>query len=119
MHEYSITCSIVKILEDVIAENKIEKIKQVDFEINDFSAIEPDSIKFYYDFLTKDNEILKNAELSFKKINPEMKCLICNKSFIFKDFNRRCPECNSSNIRFKDIDDIKIISVHTNDMEKK
>lgn len=115
MHEYSITCSIIEILERIVDEKKIDKIDRVDFEVNEFASIEPDSINFYYEFLTRDRPVLKEAKLSFLKIDPEMKCNDCSASFKVSSFHIRCPECNSTNIRFKEIEDIKITAIHTRD----
>ena len=48
MHEYSITRSILDILDKIVKENKVKKLKRVNFEISSIAHIEPDSIKFYY-----------------------------------------------------------------------
>ena len=68
MHEYSITNSIIDIVKKIIDEKKVVKVSKIDFEINPAASIEPDSIKFYYEFLTRDDNNLKNARLVFK--NP-------------------------------------------------
>jgi Zn finger protein HypA/HybF involved in hydrogenase expression len=85
----------------------------VDFDINEFACIEPESIRFYYEFLTKDNTTLGGAKLSFKKISPAMICNNCMNVFKISNFKTRCPECNSPEIRFKETDDIKITAIHT------
>ena len=79
MHEHSITCSILEILDKVIKENKITKIKKINFEISTLANIEPSSIEFYYDFLAKDNNVLKDAKLVFKKKKMKANCKDCNK----------------------------------------
>lgn len=113
MHEYSITTSIIDILEDTGRKNSLERIKKVSFELNPISSIEPESIRFYYEYLTRDNDLLKNAELVFEKININMKCISCDHKFTKKEFKLVCPECGSTNISVPEADDIKIISVET------
>ena len=66
MHEYSITCSIIDIVKKITDENKVAKVSKIDFEISPAASLEPDSIKFYYEFLTRDDSILKNARLVLK-----------------------------------------------------
>ena len=113
MHEYSITCSIIEILERIAEEKKLKKVYQVDFDINDFACIEPDSIRFYYEFLTRDNTILGGARLEFSRINARMVCTDCRHVFELNNLRARCPECNSHDVRFEETDDIRITAVHT------
>lgn len=112
MHEYSITCSIMKILEKLVSERKLSKISRIDFEINPLSSIEPDSIKFYYEFLTRENKILKNARLKFNKVKLEIQCSKCTFNFKTGNFPIRCPRCSSFNIYKGNVEDIRIKSMH-------
>lgn len=112
MHEYSITCSILEILDKVVKENNIKKIKIINFEISTIANIEPSSIEFYYSFMTKDNKILKDAKLVFTKKKMQIKCNDCEKISEMNDiFLAHCPGCSSKNIKAMDTDDIKILSV--------
>ena len=112
MHEYSITCSILNILNKVVKENKIKKIKKINFEVSSIAHIEPTSVEFYYNFLTKDNNVLRNAKLKFKKSKARIKCENCEEiSNVENLFITECPKCSSRNIKFINDDEIKIISV--------
>ena len=112
MHEYSITCSILEILNKIVKENKIKKIKRVNFEISLISSIEPRSVEFYYEFLTKDNNTLKNARLDFKEKKIKVECEDCKKtSEVENIININCSYCRSKKIKMMDTEDIRIISV--------
>lgn len=111
MHEYSITCSIIEILKKVAKEKNIKKIKRISFEISPITHIEPGSIEFYYNFLTKEDNILKNAKLIFKKEKFEILCQDCKKKYKIDKFLARCPDCSGENVRLLERDDIRIISV--------
>jgi len=115
MHEYSITCSIVEILKEKIKEHDIKKVKKINFEVSPFAYIEPESVKFYYDFLTRDNFSLKSAVLDFSKKEIKMRCMSCGKTFKTKDFDSRCIYCSSNDtvVIKNDNDDIKIVSIET------
>jgi hydrogenase nickel incorporation protein HypA/HybF len=113
MHEYSITTSIIDILEEIGRKNKLKKIETVNFELNPIASIEPESIRFYFDYLTGKNKLLKGAKLVFKSIELEMRCLDCNDTFKKKEFRPLCPNCGSSNISIPETEDLKIISVET------
>lgn len=113
MHEYSITSSIVNILEDVGEKNKLKKISKINIDINPIANIEPDSINFYYEFLTKDNSLLKDSKLIFNIQMIKMECKDCRKIFRRNEFVSKCPECGSNKVKNINIDDIKIVSVET------
>ncbi len=113
MHEYSITQSIIEILNDVIKKEKIKKVKQIDFLLGPFANIEPDSIRFYYDFLSKDDPALKKAILIFNKSCINYYCRHCKKIFSSDSKDLKCIHCASKDISIKDTEDIKIISIET------
>jgi len=113
MHEYSITCSIIEILNDLIKKHNIKKVKKVNFELSPLAHIEPQSIKFYYDFLTRENYILKRADLNFIKKEIEIECKSCGKIFKSKTFSSRCIYCSGNKTKIIYTDDIKIISIET------
>jgi hydrogenase nickel insertion protein HypA len=111
MHEYSITCSIVEILCDLIKKHNIKKIKKVSFEINPLAHIEPRSIEFYYNFITKDNKALKDSILEFKKGKIKIECETCGKNFYSENLNSKCIYCSGKKTKVADNDDLKIISI--------
>ncbi len=113
MHEYSITSSIVSILDDVGKKNKLKKIKKVNIDLNPIASIEPDSINFYYEFMTKNNSLLKDSVLVFNKQKIKIECRECGIIFKKENFVPECPECGSNRVKNINIDDIKIISVET------
>ena len=113
MHEYSITSSIIEILEDIGKKNKLDKIKKVNFIVSPVASIEPESVRFYYQYFTEDNSLLNGAELVFEKSELDIKCLSCNKEFSCKEFKPLCPGCGSSNVLVQETDEIKIVSVET------
>ncbi len=111
MHEYSITCSIIQILSDIIKERKIKKLKKINLELGSLAHIEPQSVEFYYGYLTKKNKILKDAILEFKKNKLKMECKDCGKKFIPENFNTKCPNCFSKKLGVVNSEDIKITSI--------
>jgi len=111
MHEYSITTSIINILDKIIKEKSLTRVERVDFEINRFSSIEPQSIKFYFDFLTREHKVLKNAKLKFLKPGIKIKCSSCGNEYKVKSLPAVCPACLSFNSINADIDDIKIKTI--------
>jgi len=113
MHEYSITGSIIEILEDIARKNKLDRIKKVNFLLSPAGSIEPESVRFYYRFLAGDSRLLKGAELVFEKSIIRMQCNCCGKESGIKEFKPLCPCCGSSDVVMDNPEEIKIISVET------
>ena len=111
MHEYSITNSVLEILNKIVKEKKIKRVKKINLEFTPLSQIDPDSVKFYFNFLAKDNSILKDAKLKFKRCKIKIECRRCKNIFEINSFTIRCPRCSSKEVRLVNEDDIKITSI--------
>jgi Zn finger protein HypA/HybF involved in hydrogenase expression len=112
MHEYSITCSIIDIVKKNIDKKKVTKVSKIDFEISPAASLEPYSIKFYFEFLTRDDAVLKNAKLVFKNPGKKIKCSGCGAIYSVKEFPALCPKCMKINPINDYIDDIKITAIY-------
>lgn len=113
MHEYSITFSIIDILNEQINKYNIKNIKKISFELGPFAHIEPQSIEFYYDYLARDNPVLHKAILDFKRKKIEMKCMDCGKIFLSEKILQECKYCYGRRLKILECDDIRLISIET------
>ena len=111
MHEYSITRSIIEIIKENLKGKKFNEVIAVDFEIKKMSHIEPESIRFYYKFLTKDEEALKGAKLRFNEKGLKVRCKDCNKESVIEGTDFKCSFCSSKNVGFVEEDELRIISL--------
>lgn len=112
MHEFSVTNSIISILSKIADEKKLKKIKKVKFLLNPMGGIEKESVKFYFEFLTKDNPLFKSCRLVFEKDILKASCTECGAEFeISLNGSGKCRFCNSGNIKIIPADDIKILSI--------
>jgi len=112
MHEFSVTSSIVSILSKIAVEKKLKKIKKVNLLLNPLGGVEKDSVRFYFEFLTKDNPLFSGCRLVFKKDVLKAVCNDCGNEFETSlGILEKCKFCNSFNIKIIPTDDIKIISI--------
>ncbi|MCE5330320.1 hydrogenase maturation nickel metallochaperone HypA [bacterium] len=111
MHEFPITGSIIDILKKTIEDKDIKKVLKVNLLINPYGGIEPESIKFYYEFLTKDDPVLKDARLIFKKEKIKIKCINCGQCFKVFKLISTCNTCKGTNLSISFPEDIKIKSI--------
>jgi len=107
MHELSLTENLL----DVTLENAgTRKIIHVNLLIGEFSHEREESIQFYWDDLAKGTPA-ENAQLLFKRVNAEMKCLACETVFHPEDEAAFCPNCQSHRLKLLSGDDVKLESI--------
>ncbi|MDD5659254.1 MAG: hydrogenase maturation nickel metallochaperone HypA [Actinomycetota bacterium] len=98
MHEFPITKSIIDIIKEKIAGKDIKKVLRINLLINPYGGIEPDSVKFYYKLLSKNEPALKNAILVFKKEKIKIQCINCGRCFEVFKLVSACSKCKSKNL---------------------
>jgi len=107
MHELSLTENLL----DVTLENAgTRKIIHVNLLIGEFSHEREESIQFYWDDLAKGTSA-ENAQLLFKRVDAEMKCLACETVFHPEDEAAFCPNCQSHRFTLLSGDDVKLESI--------
>jgi len=94
MHELHITESLFNTaLEQARAANA-SKILRLDIALGEGSGYTEDSIRFYFDMLRKDS-LAAEADLAFRSIATQMRCLDCGATSSGQDRPWVCPQCHS------------------------
>jgi len=107
MHELSLTENLL----DVALKNSGErKIVHVNLLIGEFSDEREEAIQFYWDDLAKGTSA-ENAQLLFKRVDAEMKCLECEIVFHPDDEAAFCPNCRSHRLTLLRGDDVRLESI--------
>ena len=91
MHEYSITCDILK---TVLEQSQNKEIKKITLVIGDMSSIIDDSVKLYWELLSE-GTLAEKSELVFKRIQGEFICKNCSYRFPIKGSDFFCPSCGN------------------------
>ncbi|WAM30943.1 hydrogenase maturation nickel metallochaperone HypA [Caldicellulosiruptor naganoensis] len=93
MHEYYVTQQLIKIAEDELKEIKPKKVLSIKVVVGELSGIIDESLKFYFDILTK-GTILEGSKLEIVQKKALLFCNSCQSLFErTKDF--LCPKCKS------------------------
>ena len=92
MHEASLAENILKIAQDVAAENHAEKISEIGLKLGDMAGVEVDALNFSFDVMKK-NTIAENATLKINRVPIQAQCNKCGKIFTVEHYNFFCPEC--------------------------
>lgn len=95
LHELSVTSSMVELILTEIKKRDIKKVFKVNLLIGDLSCIEEDSVRYYFDLLSKDTP-LEETELSIEYKKSSFRCLDCGSLYERCDFDFRCPYCGGS-----------------------
>ena len=95
MHELSITRSVVAIVSERAAGQRVTRVR---LEIGRLSAILPDAIRFCFDICAADTP-MAGAELQIDEIPGLGCCNDCGAEVRLDAPVGRCPRCGTSNLR--------------------
>lgn len=98
MHELPISESILEIALRHAKADGSSRITNLYLVIGQLASIIDDSVKFYWDIISKDTPA-EGAQLHFRRIPTEMMCLNCNKSYIPGKGDLACPTCRGTSVR--------------------
>lgn len=93
MHEISLVQGLLQQLHDIAAEHKTTKVTKVTMLVGPLSGVVVDSFQFGFDILTKEDDLVRDAELEI--IIPEVsyRCSACGA--VEKTAGQRPQTCGS------------------------
>lgn len=97
MHEYGITESLLRIVEDKAREAGVTRVSTIRVVVGALTGFVPDSIQFYYETMSK-NTVAEGAALEFEQLPVKLRCRTCSKVFEPETREWICPECASSEV---------------------
>lgn len=92
MHELTVTREIVNIALHRGEEVGAERITSVSLRIGEFTAVEPDCVRLYFDMLTEGTPAA-GAALEVEMTPLAAKCSGCGAPFVPERVSFRCPAC--------------------------
>lgn len=95
MHELSLLVEVIRIVEDTVSENKIEKLDAIVLQVGEVSTVIPSFMEEYFPVATLDKPFFKDTRLEIEIIPGEAKCLDCGEVFNIVKTQGYCPKCNS------------------------
>jgi hydrogenase nickel incorporation protein HypA/HybF len=97
MHELPVTQNILDIALRYAEDSR--KITRINLVIGDLSSIVGDSVKFYWDMLSKDT-IAEGADLNFIRIKTRFRCSECKHEYNQGEREEfTCPKCGSQKVQ--------------------
>ncbi len=95
MHELSLLVEVVKIVEDLVVKNKIQKLRAIVLQVGEVSSVIPSFMEEYFPVVTLDKPFFKDTQLEIEMIPGEAKCLDCGEVFNILKTDGYCPKCHS------------------------
>ena len=92
MHEYPITCEIIRIAEEHGIKNNASKIKKVVLVVGEYSGFVGDSIEMYFNEISK-GTLCEGAEITIEHITPKLRCTKCGQLFEREFLSFNCTLC--------------------------
>lgn len=97
MHEYGITESLLRIVEDSAGKAGATKVSAVRVVVGALTGFSPDCIRFYYETMSK-GTIGEGAALEFEELPVKLLCRLCATSFEPETRDWTCPACGSPEV---------------------
>jgi hydrogenase nickel incorporation protein HypA/HybF len=107
MHEMSIAQNILTIVDEYMAKENDQKLKEVAVEIGELVAVVPDSLTFCYEVLIEDTSY-KDSKLNIQIIPLQGTCTACSQSFKIKNYEFICPDCQSNALEIEGGQELRI-----------
>lgn len=110
MHEMSIAKGILDIVLDTAQDYSASAIHQVNLLVGKMSGIEPDSLHFCFDAVTK-GTIAEGARLNIQETSIEGYCIQCERNFSVEEYDFHCPHCKSGMVNVISGRELKVLSI--------
>lgn len=97
MHELGIVFHIIKSVEQVAADNSLERVSAVVLELGEVSGVVPDYLTDCWKWAAAKSEVVNGAELRIEILPAVTHCDGCGKDYPTVAHGRVCPYCQSGN----------------------
>lgn len=94
MHELWLCNRLLEIIQEQSAGQTYSRVKVINVEIGELSAVEKSTFLFAFDIASK-GTIAENADLKFITIPGKAWCENCQKQIPIKQFFQACEICNN------------------------
>jgi hydrogenase nickel incorporation protein HypA/HybF len=97
MHELSIICSILDIIEEYAEEYQFDSVKSLKLSFGRLSCIEPSVLEFTFEIQSSGTKA-EGASLEFEIKPIIIRCFSCEKDFELETYATECPECKGAEV---------------------
>ena len=95
MHELGIVFHIIRSVEQVAAENQLEKVSAVVLELGEVSGVIPDYLTDCWKWAAAKTELVEGSELKIETLPAITHCDHCGRDYPTVAYGKTCPHCGS------------------------
>ena len=96
MHELGVVFHVIKIVEEVVAENELTQVSSVTLELGEVSTVIESYLQDAWKWaVLKRSEHMKEARLIVEKIPALTYCTNCKQKYGTVEHGKICPHCGS------------------------
>lgn len=107
MHELSLAENLLQIIEDAAHEQQFTQVRTVFLEIGQLTCVEPESLRFYFEIVTKDS-VAQHAKLEIIEIAGQALCKQCQQHLLIATYHQTCSYCGSYEIKITQGEEMRI-----------
>lgn len=93
MHEMGIANSILEAVHKEAARYPSARPTKVGVRIGELAAIDAEALRFCFEALRRETQ-LDGLQLEIEVCPRQHRCRDCDRTFIVRDYDCRCPQCN-------------------------
>ena len=97
MHELGVVFHCIKQINEIAAENNVEKINSVTIQIGEVSTVIPHYFEDCWNWAIKKESVLENSKLIIEIVDAVTHCEACGKNYPTVANGKICPHCGSEN----------------------
>ena len=114
MHELGIVVHVIKQVEALAEEKKVQKVVELTLEVGEVSGVVKQYFVDAFEWAKKRTKYMQETKLNFIIIEAISYCEDCKDTFRTTEFGKKCPKCGGENTylvtgRDVAIRDIKVI----------
>lgn len=98
MHELGIVYEVIKIVDNVVKENKITKVDKIVLEIGQLSQAIPRFIEECYPAAVDETDY-QETKLEIVVLPAKGECNVCHETYNVVDLKKVCPKCQSEDYK--------------------
>ena len=98
MHEMSLAEGVLQLVEETAEREGAARVKQVVLEIGQLSSVEPESLRFCFEAVTRDS-IAADATLRIIDVPGSGWCMTCSKTVPLAEVFGECPQCGGYQVQ--------------------
>jgi len=107
MHEMGIANSVLQAVQKELALHRGTYATKVGVRIGEMAAVDQDALRFCFEAITRETEF-ESLRLEIEISPFRFRCSNCDKEFVVRDYETRCPQCASLETKFVSGDELEL-----------